>query len=301
MATRKRGLGRGLDSLLGVKEEVEDTLEKAQSHSQEQLKKDGEDLRSVPVDLIQRGKYQPRRVIDEKSIEELAESIREQGLMQPIVLRPLADGQRYEIIAGERRWRASQKVGLTTVPAIIKDVSDQATIAMALIENIQRENLNPMEEALSLNRLKEEFKLTHDEVAKAVGKSRSAVTNLMRLTNLHEPVRVLVENGDLEMGHARALLPLDTGLQLQAAREVIEKDLSVRQTEHLVKSLQDAPSTTPVANPKIKSADVRSLEKDLSEKLGTQVLVEEGRGGKGKLVISYSSVDILDGILKHIR
>lgn len=301
MATKKRGLGRGLDTLLGVKEDVEGTLDKAETQSQDQLRKEGEDLRLIPIDLIQRGQYQPRRVIDEKSIEELAESIREQGLMQPIVLRPLAGEERYEIIAGERRWRASQKVGLTTIPAIIKDVSDRAAIAMALIENIQRENLNPMEEALSLSRLKEEFHLTHDEVAKAVGKSRSAVTNLMRLTNLHEPVRVLVENGDLEMGHARALLSLDATLQLRAAREVIEKELSVRQTESLVKMLQSGPTKEKSSEAKPKSADVRSLELELSEKLGTQVSINESRGGAGKLVISYSSVDILDGILGHIR
>lgn len=301
MATKKRGLGRGLDSLLGVKEEVQETVEKSEKQSPEQLRAAGEDLRLVPIDLIQRGMYQPRRVIDETGLDELAESIREQGLMQPIVLRPLTEKGRYEIIAGERRWRASQKVGLTEIPAIIKDVSDKATIAMALIENIQRENLNPMEEALALLRLKDEFKLTHDEVAKAVGKSRSAVTNLMRLTNLQEAVRVLVENGDLEMGHARALLPLETALQLKAARETIERELSVRETEALVKTLQAEPNRKTKSKPKSKSPDVKSLENQLSETLGTKVSIESGRGGKGKLVINYSSVDILDGILKHIK
>lgn len=302
MATKKRGLGRGLDSLLGVKEEVEETVEKSKQHSQEELRAGGEDLQLVPIDIIERGRYQPRRVIDEKSIEELAESIRQQGLMQPIVLRPLSGGKRYEIIAGERRWRASQKVGLEVIPALIKDVPDEAAIAMALIENIQRENLNPMEEALALTRLKDEFKLTHDDVAKAVGKSRSAVTNLMRLSNLQEQVRMLVENGDLEMGHARALLALEGALQLQAARDTVEQELTVRQTESLVKALQAEPKAAPSkAKTKIKSADVKNLEQDLSEKLGTAVTIEEGRGGKGKLVISYSSVDILDGILKHIK
>lgn len=297
---RKRGLGRGLDSLLGAKEDVKETIEKTERSSPEELKASGEDLRSVPIDLIERGQYQPRRVIDEDSIEELAESIRQQGILQPIVLRLLAGGERYEIIAGERRWRASQKVGLSEIPALIKDVPDEAAIAMALIENIQRENLNPMEEALALQRLKQEFKLTHDEVAKAVGKSRSAVTNLMRLSNLQEAVRTLVENGDLEMGHARALLALEGPLQLQAARETIEKELSVRQTESLVKALQAKP-TKKAPKKKSKSADVESLENSLSDKLGTSVAIEEARGGGGKLVISYSSVDILEGILKHIK
>lgn len=301
MAARKRGLGRGLDSLLGAKEEVEETLEKAEQSSPEELKASGEDLRLVPIDLIERGQYQPRRVIDENSIEELAESIRQQGIMQPIVLRPLAGGGRYEIIAGERRWRASQKAGLADIPALIKDVTDEAAIAMALIENIQRENLNPMEEALALQRLKKEFKLTHDEVAKAVGKSRSAVTNLMRLSNLQESVRVLVENGDIEMGHARALLALEGPTQVKAARETVEKELTVRQTEALVKTLQSQPAMKSAQKKKSKSADVKSLENSLSEKLGTSVIIEEGRGGKGRLVISYSSNDILDGILKHIK
>ena len=300
MASKKRGLGRGLDSLLGVKEDVQEVVVKTEKQSKDQLVASGEDLRSVPIDLIQRGTYQPRRVIDDKSIEELAESIRQQGLMQPIVLRPLSGGSRYEIIAGERRWRATQKIGLGEIPAIIKDVSDSAAIAMALIENIQRENLNPMEEALALSRLKEEFTLTHEEVAQAVGKSRSAVTNLMRLVNLQESVRTLVENGDLEMGHARALLSLNPAQQIQAAREIVEKELTVRQAETLAKSLLAPPVKTKqkITN---KSADVQSLENELSEKLGTAVSIEEGRGGKGKLVIKYSSNAILDGILKHIK
>ena len=300
MATKKRGLGRGLDSLLPATEAVQEAVESAANQSTAELKASGETMLSVSIDLIERGRYQPRRVIDETSIEELAESIRQQGIMQPIVLRPLADGERYEIIAGERRWRASQKAGLSEIPAIIKDVPDEAAIAMALIENIQRENLNPMEEALALQRLKEEFKLTHDEVASAVGKSRSAVTNLMRLSNLQESVRVLVENGDLEMGHARALLALDGPAQVQAARETVEKELTVRQTEALVKGLQAEP-VRKVAKTKAKSADVKSLENTLSEKLGTAVSIEESKGGKGKLVINYSSLDVLEGILKHIK
>jgi len=300
MATKKRGLGRGLDSLLGAQEEIQEIVQNAEQQSTVEMKASGERLASVPVELIERGRYQPRRVIDDVSIEELADSIRQQGLMQPIVLRPLAGGDRYEIIAGERRWRACQKVGLSEIPALIKEISDEAAIAMALIENIQRENLNPMEEALALQRLKEEFTLTHDEVAKAVGKSRSAVTNLMRLSSLQEPVRVLLENGDLEMGHARALLALEGVVQEQAAREVVEKELTVRQAEALVKSLQAEPAKK-THKKKTKSADVKSLETDLSEKLGTAVSIEEGRAGKGKLVINYASIDILEGILKHIK
>lgn len=300
MATKKRGLGRGLDSLLGVTEELKETVQSTANQSTAELSASGETLRSVPIEFIERGRYQPRRVIDESSIEELADSIRQQGIMQPIVLRPLADGERYEIIAGERRWRASQKAGLSEIPALIKEVPDEAAIAMALIENVQRENLNPMEESLALQRLKAEFKLTDEEVAKAVGKSRSAVTNLMRLSSLQEPVRVLVENGDIEMGHARALLALDGQLQIQAARQTVEKELTVRQTEALVKGLQSKPAQKTTTK-KTKSADVRSLENTLSDKLGTEVRVEEGRGGKGKLVINYSSLDVLEGILKHIK
>ena len=300
MATKKRRLGRGLDSLLSANEELQEPAQTSEPQSPGETEPRGETLASVPIDMIERGRYQPRRVIDDASIEELADSIRQQGLMQPIVLRPLAGENRYEIIAGERRWRACQKVGLSDIPAIIKDIPDDAAIAMAIIENIQRENLNPMEEALALQRLKEEFNLTHDDVAKAVGKSRSAVTNLMRLSSLQEPVRVLLENGDLEMGHARALLTLTDMAQVRAAREVVEKELTVRQAEALVKTLQSEPAAK-APKKKAKSADIKSLENDLSEKLGTSVSIDEGRGGKGKLVINYASHDILEGILKHIK
>ena len=293
-------MGRGLDSLLSANEELQEPAQTSEPQSPGETEPRGETLASVPIDMIERGRYQPRRVIDDASIEELADSIRQQGLMQPIVLRPLAGENRYEIIAGERRWRACQKVGLSDIPAIIKDIPDDAAIAMAIIENIQRENLNPMEEALALQRLKEEFNLTHDDVAKAVGKSRSAVTNLMRLSSLQEPVRVLLENGDLEMGHARALLTLTDMVQVRAAREVVEKELTVRQAEALVKTLQSEPATK-APKKKAKSADIKSLENDLSEKLGTSVSIDEGRGGKGKLVINYASHDILEGILKHIK
>lgn len=303
MATKKRGLGSklrkttgsALDAFIDAKQIIEDShqdMETARATS-------GSDLKDIPVENIQRGRYQPRRHIDEAGIEELASSIKAQGLMQPIILRAISTNK-YEIIAGERRWRAVQKAGLDQITAIVRDIPDEAAIAMSLIENMQREDLNAMEEALALQRIKDEFELTHEEIARAVGKSRSAVTNLMRLTNLPEQVRILVERGDLEMGHARSLLPLDKEQQLPAAQNIIDKDMSVRQAETYVRSLQQSPKTK--ANPSsIKSADVLTLERDLSEKLGVPVSVTQGRGGKGKLVISYASLDILDGVLKRIK
>lgn len=296
MSTRKRGLGRGLDSLLGVQEAV---AESHQTSVAEMSESDADQLLHLNISDIQPGRYQPRKHIDDAQIEELAASINAQGLMQPIVVRAI-DNNRYEIIAGERRWRACQKAGLSLMPALVKEVPDEAAIAMALIENIQRENLNPMEEAVALLRLKQEFELTHDEVAKAVGKSRSTVTNLLRLTNLSEPVRSMVERGDLEMGHARALLPLESALQLEAAKEVVEKELSVRQTESLVKMVQ-TPKKVKKTTTIEKSADIKKLELALSDQLGTQVELDQGRHGKGKIVISYASLDILDGILNKIN
>jgi len=303
MATKKRGLGSklrktsgsALDAFIDAKKIIED------SHQDMATAKatSGADLKEIPVEKIQRGRYQPRRHIDEAGVEELAESIKAQGLMQPIILRAIREDM-YEIIAGERRWRAVQKAGLSQITAIVRDIPDEAAIAMSLIENMQREDLNAMEEALALQRIKDEFEMTHEEVAKAVGKSRSAVTNLMRLTNLPEQVRILVERGDLEMGHARSLLPLAIEKQWLAAQNIIDKDMSVRQAETYVRSLQENPKVK--AKPtNIKSADILTLEKDLSEKLGAPVSVSQGRGGKGKLVISYASLDILDGILKHIN
>lgn len=303
MVAKKRGLGSklrkttgsALDAFIDAKQIIEE------SHQDMETAKvtAGSRLQEIPVELIQRGRYQPRRHIDEAGIEELASSIKAQGLMQPIVLRPVS-ANRYEIIAGERRWRAVQKAGLDQVAAIVRDIPDEAAIAMSLIENMQREDLNAMEEAMALQRIKDEFELTHEEVAQAVGKSRSAVTNLMRLTNLPEQVRILVERGDLEMGHARALLPLETDKQLPVARDIIDRDMSVRQAETMVRSLQEKPASKKTSRTK-KSADVQSLEKDLSEKLGAPVSINPSRGGKGKLVISYSSLDILDGILKRIK
>ncbi|UZE96169.1 ParB/RepB/Spo0J family partition protein [Alkalimarinus alittae] len=288
MVAKKRGLGeRGLGALLAgskVKLQTENT-------------QDGE-LRELPVDLIQRGVYQPRRDMDPEALEELADSIRQQGVMQPIIVRPIAEN-RYEIIAGERRWRATQIAGLDRVPAIIRDVADDAAVAMALIENIQRENLNAMEEAMALQRLQDEFELTQQEVAHAVGKSRSTVTNLLRLIGLSHDVKVMLEHGDLEMGHGRAMLSLSPELQLQAANQVVAKSLSVRQTEALVRKLQeekDHPKETKKVDP-----DIRRLQQDLSERIGAKVAINHNAKGKGKLVIEYSSVDELDGILNHIK
>jgi ParB family chromosome partitioning protein len=250
------------------------------------------------VDLIQRGKYQPRRDIEPESLRELADSIIAQGVIQPISVRPISD-QRYEIIAGERRWRAAQLAGLDVIPVVIRDVSDQAAIAMALIENIQREDLNPIEEAVSLQRLQSEFDLTQQEVATAVGKSRSTVANLLRLMTLQEDVQRLVEHGDLEMGHARALLGLEGANQSQAARIVVSKGMTVRQTEALVRHLL-AKKTGPVAVKHI-DPNIRHLQDDLSLRLGAPVQILHSAKGKGKLVLSYNSLDELDGILSHIK
>jgi len=256
------------------------------------------DLKNVPVDLIQPGKYQPRTDMHETTLEELANSIKQQGVMQPIVLRPISSS-RYEIIAGERRWRATQLAGLHIIPAIIKEVSDESAIAMSLIENIQRENLNPIEEAMALKRLQDEFELTQQEVAEAVGKSRATVTNLIRLIGLSPDVRRMVEHGDLEMGHARALLSLPDPQQSEAARSVVGKGLSVRQTESLVRRLLAGPGgkgSKPAVDP-----DIKNLEEDLSSKLGAKVLIQHTAKGRGKLILKYNSVDELEGILGHIK
>jgi ParB family chromosome partitioning protein len=260
----------------------------------------GEDsaFKELPVDLIQSGKYQPRREIEPESLRELADSIITQGLMQPIVVRPISD-QMYEIIAGERRWRATQLAGLDVIPAVIRDVSDQAAIAMALIENIQREDLNPIEEAASLQRLQREFELTQQEVATAVGKSRSTVANMLRLMTLQEDVRRLLEHGDLEMGHARALLGLEGSDQSQAARTVVGKGLTARQTEALVRNWS-AKKTQPASDASV-DPNIRHLQDDLSQRLGASVKIQHSAKGKGKLVLHYNSLDELDGILSHIK
>jgi ParB family transcriptional regulator, chromosome partitioning protein len=299
MSVKKRGLGRGLDALLGGGNAMHAIGTEATDSSLGVAQVGGASSRSeLPVDLIQRGKYQPRRDIEPESLRELADSIIAQGVIQPISVRPVSD-QRYEIIAGERRWRAAQLAGLDVIPVVIRDVSDQAAIAMALIENIQREDLNPIEEAVSLQRLQREFDLTQQEVATAVGKSRSTVANLLRLMTLQEDVQRLVEHGDLEMGHARALLGLEGANQSQAARTVVAKGLTVRQTEALVRHLV-AKKTQPVATKHI-DPNIRHLQDDLSQRLGAPVQIQHSAKGRGKLVLSYNSLDELDGILSHIK
>ncbi len=301
--TDKKKLGKGLDALLssGSSQTMASLLGKpkpAAPATSDAADKDG-DLRNIPVDLIQRGKYQPRTDMHQESLDELASSIRAQGVMQPIVVRPISS-DKYEIIAGERRWRATQLAGLDSIPAIIKPVGDEAAIAMALIENIQRENLNPIEEAMALKRLQDEFELTQQEVADAVGKSRVTVTNLIRLMGLNIDVRRMLEHGDLEMGHARALLGLPHDQQSQVARTVAGRGLTVRQTEALVRKLS-AEADGESKKSQTVSPDIKNLEDGLAEKLGAKVQIQHTAKGRGKLVVKYNSLDELDGILAHIK
>ena len=265
----------------------------------------GDELAKLPVDLLQRGKYQPRIDMRQETLQDLADSIKAQGVVQPIVVRPLdvvaGEPLRYEIIAGERRWRAAQLAGLHEIPAVIRRVPDEAAVAMALIENIQRENLNPLEEARALERLIKEFEMTHQTAAEAVGRSRAAVSNLLRLLELSDEVKHLVEHRQIEMGHARALLALSNRRQQsEVATLVAQKQLSVRETEALVRRLTNDTAAQSQAAPRA-DANIRKLESDLSEKLGAKVLIQHAAGGKGKLVISYNSLDELDGILGHIQ
>lgn len=288
---KRKGLGRGLDALLGVEEEQQT---EASSENRERLKE-------LPVEFMCRGKYQPRRDMHPEALEELANSIRAQGVMQPIVVRPLAVDS-YEIIAGERRWRAAQLAGLETIPAVIKDVSDESAMAMALIENIQREDLNAMEEAQALNRLQQEFGLTQQQIAQAVGKSRSSVANFMRLITLADEVQKLLEHGDLEMGHAKVLLALEGAMQVEAARQAVSKGMTVRQTEALVRRMlqQQAQPEKMQAEKRI-DPDIRQLQEKLGDQLGVPVFIEHNAKGKGRLVLKYNSVDELEGILEHIK
>jgi len=290
MATKKRGLGRGLDALLGGAS--------VSAMQEEAAKVDTRELQHLPLDLIQRGKYQPRRDMDPPALEELAQSIKNHGVMQPIVVRPVSGG-RFEIIAGERRWRASQQAGLEKVPALVREVPDEAAIAMALIENIQREDLNPIEEAVALQRLQQEFQLTQQQVADAVGKSRVSISNLLRLIALPEEIKTLLSHGDLEMGHARALLGLPAEQQVEGARHVVARGLTVRQTEALVRQWLSS-KETPKAEVKV-DPDISRLEQRLAERLGSPVQIKHGQRGKGQLVIRYSSLDELQGVLAHIR
>jgi len=289
---KRKGLGRGLDALLGMGED-ENPAEDSDTVQQGALKE-------LPVEFMCRGKYQPRRDMHPEALEDLANSIRAQGVMQPIVVRPTGIDS-YEIIAGERRWRAAQQAGLASIPALIRDVTDEAAVAMALIENIQREDLNAIEESQALVRLQQEFGLTQQQVAEAVGKSRSTVTNLMRLMTLEQEVQKFLEHGDLEMGHARALLGLDGGAQIETARTIVAKGLTVRQTEALVRRvLQQEQRHENEPTQKI-DPDTKRLQDDLSDQVGVPVLIQHNAKGKGKLVLKYNSLDELDGILKHIK
>lgn len=291
MAAKRRSLGKGLDALLAGSNRPEEPSAGETPSNEKGL------LRELPVDLIQRGQYQPRRDFDPFALQELADSIKAQGVMQPIIVRPIGN-ERFEIIAGERRWRAVQQAGLDSIPVLIRNVSDEATVAMSLIENIQREDLNPIEEAYALERLQDEFEMTQQQVADAVGKSRSAVANLLRLTSLQPDVRTLLEHGDLDMGHARCLLTLEAEQQVQLARRIAAKGLSVRQAEAMVRQLQ---CDKPKPEAKTMDPNIRSLQDELSQKLGSAVHIQHSASGKGKLILNYGSLDELDGILSHLK
>lgn len=283
---KKKRLGRGLGSLIGSVEKVVNVTAEEKNNA----------LQEIDIDRIVRGEYQPRNHFDEDALNELADSIKAQGVIQPIVVR--LQGDNYELIAGERRWRASQIAGLQRIPVVVRDIDSQAAAAIALIENIQREDLNPLEESAALQRLIEEFELTHQQVADSVGRSRAAVTNLLRLLELTEPVKDWVNQNALSMGHARALLVLNDDEQIEAAKVVVNRSLSVRETEALVKQYQ-----LPVAAKEKKEVDpdVKRLENSLSEKLCAKIAIQQGKGGAGKLVIHYHNADELDGILEHIN
>jgi ParB family chromosome partitioning protein len=294
MAAKRQSLGTGLDALLGFSDDTKTT---ARDNNIEDT--DGA-LRNLPVEFLQRGKYQPRRDLDADALQELANSISQQGVMQPIVVRKIA-ADKYEIIAGERRWRATQQAGLESIPAIIRTITDEAAIAMALIENIQREDLNSIEESRALIRLQDEFKLTQQQVADAVGKSRSAVTNLMRLASLEPAVQKQLELGEIELGHAKCLLALTSNTQVMAGREIAANAMSVRQTETLVKRIQQSGSVKPLERVISTDPDILRAQQELSEKVGAAVMIQHSAKGSGKLVIKYHSVDELEGILAHIK
>ena len=286
MATKKKGLGRGLTALLG-NSDVEAMIEPVNDH----------ELRIIDVDLIERGPWQPREHFDEEALQELADSIRQQGVVQPIVVRQKADN-RYEIVAGERRWRASQKAGLSQIPSVVKTFDDQTAAAVSLIENIQRENLNPLEESTALKRLIDEFEMTHQQVADTVARSRASVSNLLRLQELNPDVKALLAMRDIEMGHARALLAVDGMEQSRVAKDVARKGLSVRETEALIRKLAAPVKKTKVSK---KDPDIILLEERLTEQLGAPVCIRQKGKGKGCLEISYTSLEVLDGILNKIE
>ena len=280
MTKQQKGLGRGLDALLANEADTSS----------------GESLQMLAISRLKPGKYQPRTHMDEGSLAQLAESIKAQGIIQPILARRLVDGS-HEIIAGERRWRAARLAGLNDVPVLVREVADEAALAMSLIENIQRENLNPLEEAAGIQRLIDEFSMTHQTAADAVGRSRSAVTNLLRLLNLAAPVQEMLMQNLLNMGHARAMLGLSAGKQSEVAHQVADKQLSVRDTERLVQRLQKPPEKTADKKP---DRDIVRLQDDLADRLGARVAIKAGKGGKGKLIIEYSSLDQLDGIINKL-
>jgi len=282
MASKKRGLGRGLDALLG------DVAPAAEEKTQ--------NMQTLPIEFLQRGKYQPRKDMHPETLQELADSIKVQGVIQPIIVRLLAENK-YEIIAGERRWRASQLAALQEVPVVIKDIDDRGAMAVALIENIQREDLNALEESEALKRLIDEFDMTHQQAADAVGKSRAMVSNLLRLLDLQAEVKTLLAKGLIEMGHARALLALEDDVQIEAANKVVKQGLTVRATEKLIKNLGNEKTTT-VA--KTQDADTLRLQTELSEKTGAKVIINHQQNGKGKLVFSYTSLEELEGIINRI-
>jgi len=297
MAVQKRGLGRGLDALLGnvsVKDSGSDSVAVAISG---ETAGDKHPLQTLPIEFLQRGKYQPRKDMNPEKLQELADSIKAQGVIQPIVVRKIAQ-DKFEIVAGERRWRASQLAGVQEVPVVIREIDDRTAMAVALIENIQREDLNPLEEAEALRRLLDEFAMTHQQVADAVGKSRVTVTNLLRLLDLHPEVKKLLINKQLEMGHARALLALDGLKQVAAANKIVKEGLTVRAAERLVKDSQ-----AEAKMPKIKSLDndTLRLQEELTAKLGAKVLINHKENGTGKLVIAYSSLDELDGLIGQFK
>jgi len=293
-ANKKRGLGRGLEALLGPKAAAEAPKLEAMP---------GDVLRELPLDAMQAGRYQPRRHWDDEKLAELADSIKVQGVIQPIVVRELPN-RTYEIIAGERRWRASKRAGLKNIPAVVRKADDRTMIAMALIENIQREDLNPLEEAQALQRLIDEFQLTHAQAAETVGRSRAAVSNLLRLLELPVPIRSLVETRQLEMGHARALLTLAPDLACKLAQDAVEHGWSVREVEHRAQEYgkgQIPARSRSAANKPRPSADITALENELEQTLGTRVSISNGRGNKGRLVIHYAGLDALDGVLERLR
>ncbi len=302
MAVKRRGLGRGLDALLGSvspPESKTSTNPPASIVTAAPAVANASLLQRVPVDLIKRGRYQARLNIDNEGLQDLANSIKAQGVVQPIVLRKL-DAQNYELVAGERRWRAAQLAGLAEIPAVVRDVTDEQAMAIGLIENIQREELNPLEEAMAFNRLIDEFEMTHQKVADAVGRSRTTVTNILRLLSLREDVKELLKNRDIEMGHARALLALTGKKQSDAAKIIVAKSLSVRETENLVRRLPGDGKLKKDGEP-LQDPNIRRLQQDLSERLGADVNIQHHATGKGKLVITYNSLDELEGIIAHIK